>query len=250
MTVIASVCSEHGQPLRSIGGRSLCPACLGAKSQVAVDRWSATRERMAQVSAEGRLKAANVPARFLGKGFDSFEPESERAATIVERFAAFVAGFGRSRRMRPGFILIGPPGTGKTHVACAMVQGLIQQGHTACYASLPALTREIRTSFGRQPGADAILRRLVEVDFLVMDEIDLHGSSDNDYNMLYDIINGRYARPGFPTMAISNRSLEVLNRDLDERLVTRLLAGTKPVVFDWPSRREVRREQVTPGGAA
>ena len=115
-------------------------------------------------------------------------------------------------------------------IACARVLG-----------SLPSLTRQIRAAFGRNRVVDDILQKLCNVDLLVLDEIDLHGTSDNDYNMLYDIINSRYEKPGYPTLAISNRPVADLSADLDERVVSRLLAGTSPVVFDWVGQRNVRK---------
>lgn len=122
-----------------------------------------------------------------------------------------------------------------------MIHQLLEQGFSAAYMSLPSLTRQIRAAFGRNHVIDDILRKLCAVDLLVLDEIDLHGTSDNDYNMLYDIINSRYEKPGFPTLAISNRPVADLSADLDERVVSRLLAGTSPVVFDWVGQRDVRK---------
>ena len=236
--------------MRSLGGQMVCTACLGRASEGASKLWTDLQERMVNTKIDSRMRVAGVPAAFAAQSFETFRAPSPKAEKVVSVLRNYCGNFAISRNKRTGFIFIGPPGTAKTHLACSMVQALVLNGYTAAYASLPRLTLDIRAAFGRARAVDDILKNLIAVDFLVLDEIDLHGSSDNDYNMLYDIINSRYERTGFPTLAISNRQLERLHQDLDERVVSRLLAGTDPVVFDWPSQRDIRAQQNHARGGA
>lgn len=236
-------CSEHNRDLVQLGERDVCPACLAAGSRDAAGMLEEARARQAHAALRRRTADAAIPLGFRDCRFENFVAATPRAEQIGTVLASYVERFASQREARTGFLFTGAPGTGKTHLACAMVNGIVQAGYRATYASLPRLTAELRATFGKVGGTQSVLDRLIEVDFLVIDEIDLHGQSDHDYNTLYDIVNQRYERPGFPTLAVSNRPLERIVADLDERVVSRILGSSKPVQFDWPSRRQVRLSQ-------
>lgn len=231
------LCATHQREMLVLAGKSVCAECLGDGSAPAVRRLEEFRARSTRSAADARLRDAGIPAEVAGKGFAGFHAESDHARSIAQNLHNYAASFATRRAARKGFIFIGQPGTAKTHLACAIAEVVIEAGHTAVYASLPRLTSALRASYGRRGATEAKLQLLQDVDLLILDEIDLHGTSDNDYNTLYDLVNARYEREGFPTIGISNRPLDRLERDLDERIVTRILAGTKPISFDWPGRR-------------
>lgn len=236
-------CELHDKEMVRLGEKFMCLACLAGGSVAATEMIDAMRERTASQEAHRRMVAAGIPTSFTTASFNNFVATTLRAQQIAEVLQNYCANFAVQRSMRPGFLFTGIPGNGKTHLACSIVQSLAQSGYRALYSSLPRFTLELRAAYGNKADVDHLMSKLKNADFLVLDEIDLHGTSDNDYNLLYDIINARYERQGFPTLAISNRSVERLTADLDERLVSRILGGSRPIVFDWPSRRELRLSQ-------
>lgn len=236
----AGVCPACGMETRLLGGVALCTACLGSHSAVSQLRLASLDARLYTERQANAILTAGIPPRFANASFDNYESPSPRADRLRGLLAGYTADFAVQRELRTGFLFLGLHGTGKTHLACAMARDLMGQGYSALYASLPALTTRIRGTYkaGTEETIGGITAQLVAADLLILDEIDLHGSSDADYQTLYDIINGRYEQPGRPTLAISNRPLELLRADLDERIISRILSGSPPISFDWASYRD------------
>jgi DNA replication protein DnaC len=235
----AQTCQTHGRPYRRVAGKDVCTACLAAGGQEASASVAAMKRRSADLDLRNRILQAQIPERFASVAFEAFQPPTPRAGRISAALLRFAEDFDVQRKHRSGFVFTGLYGTGKTHLACAMAHVLLQQGYRPAYASLPAFTRAIRAAYGRPGAPEAVVQRLVEADFTILDEVDLHGSSDNDYTELYNLINARYEVAGRTTVLISNRPIERLVSDLDERIISRVLGGTEAISFDWESRRRV-----------
>lgn len=237
------LCETHHREMRQIGQSLVCADCLGAASAPAVAQLQAASVRAQSLQYDRRLREAGIPQNFQACTFATWGAQNERSQRLCKLLKKYADDFAKQRHLRNGFIFTGPPGTGKTHMACALVHALVDGGFTARYLSLPTFTRAIKATYGRSGHTDALLRSVIDCDFLVVDEIDLHGSSDADYNILYDIINSRYERAGAPVLAISNRPVERLIVDLDGRIVSRILGAQSAIAFDWASQREVRMSQ-------
>jgi DNA replication protein DnaC len=143
----------------------------------------------------------------------------QRAIDAAKRFVA-----------RPGrwLTLIGEPGCGKTHLAVAIVNALLEQNLAVMYAYSTSIADALRRAVkgeGPQPITDA----LGMADVLVID--DLGVEQDTDYlNTQYDhVINTRYKyRTDRPTIVTTNlptdelraRNSRIASRILDRDLVT------------------------------
>ena len=232
--------------MMAFGNQIVCTACLSEVSRPAVQRANNLRDYMDARRHSKAILAAGIPERFIDADFSNFVAQDARANRLRDVMYAYTQDFDNQRQLRPGFLFIGNPGTGKSHLSCAIAQELICQGRTAVYESLSSLTVRIRHSYDDDAteSTDSIIKTLVNVDFLILDEIDLHGASDTDYINLFEIINGRWERKNAPTLACSNRPLDRLNRDLDERITSRILAGFPPMVFDWENYRDTLPAQL------
>lgn len=238
-------CSLHGISMRVLGSKTFCPACAASLTEPLLDAYQRSRSHMAQAEFEARILVSGVPALFAGATFDNFVADGPRAAQVAQALKNYSTHFATQRARRSGFVLTGPTGVGKTHLACAMLHEVMSQGFSGRYVSLPRLTFEVRRTYKSTDSQDTVsslIADLVNCDLLVLDEIDLHGSSDSDYQMLYEIINGRYEAGGKPTVALSNRSASDLTADLHERVMSRILCGTNPIVCNWSERRSSQRK--------
>jgi DNA replication protein DnaC len=123
---------EPPRSIRSPGSTPLLSAEeLAAFGRREAARFAAERRRAAQVGLERAVGRSAVPRRFLERTFENY-----RAATPGQRQAlavcrAYANGFEQTRRRGGGLLLLGGPGTGKTHLACATLARVIHAGHRA-----------------------------------------------------------------------------------------------------------------------
>ena len=169
----------------------------------------AGREERAE---QRRRRAARLPFRARLSSFDfRFQPSvSERLMRELESLA-FV-------QTATNVLFLGPPGVGKTHLACALAEAALEAGHTALFVTLRELGRQLE---GRRGGAST-LRRYSQPALLIIDEIGYTRLSEEQAHALFDLVSARYERRS--TILTSNLTFAEWGGLLgDEALATALL---------------------------
>jgi DNA replication protein DnaC len=205
----------------------------------------ATPAELADIRRKRRMRAG-VPPRFLAADLDSWDSsvyQGQGYAAEVCRF--YLEKFPELRRSGSGMVFFGNAGTGKTHLACALVNMLTDRGVDAHYVKYPSVLNRLRRcysprAFGpdeRVETREGMISELADYDLLVMDEVAAVSGAADEIGLLYDIIDGRY-ECSRPTIICSNLNRDALIRLLSERLVDRLADQRGAFVpFDWPSVR-------------
>ncbi len=196
-----------------------------------------------------KLKAAGFPFAATLEGFDfSLRPELKRAVMVRFFDSAFIEKAG-------GVILIGPSGTGKTHLAVALGTRMVQLGYSVRFVTAQCLANAILAAPSRTE-VERVLRPLLRCDLLILDEFGYLSVAPEIGPALYELISGRYLQRA--TVITSNKSLaswgEIVGGDtaLMMAIIDRLLHHGEVFYLRGASYRMRGKEPVvlTPSGAA
>ena len=136
---------------------------------------------------EGRIRAARFPARKSLEEFDFDHARGLRREVIAHLGTLdFVTA-------RENVVFLGPPGTGKTHLATGIAIRACQAGHRVAFAT--AAEWVARLADAHQAGRlQAELIRLGRYPLLVIDEVGYIPFEPEAANLFFQLVSSRYER--------------------------------------------------------
>ncbi len=136
---------------------------------------------------ELRIKAARFPARKTIEDFDfSFQRSLQRDTMLHLGALDFVAG-------RENVVFLGPPGTGKTHLAIGLGIRACQAGHRVAFATASQWVSRLGEAHAQGRLQDE-LTRLGRIPLLVVDEVGYIPFEAEAANLFFQLVSARYER--------------------------------------------------------
>lgn len=147
-----------------------------------------------------RIKDATFRDR--GKTLDAFDFDFNKK---MDRKLVFELATARFVTQHEDALFLGPPGTGKSHLAQAIGHATIQQGHRVLYREAHVLLEELAEAQLAGDRKDYI-ERIAAVPLLIIDDLGMRKLPSTAAEDLLEIIMRRYERAS--TLITSNRPVD------------------------------------------
>jgi DNA replication protein DnaC len=136
---------------------------------------------------QARIKAARFPARKTLEEFDfAFQTSIRRDAVLHLGQLDFLAG-------RENVVLLGPPGTGKTHLAIALGIRACLAGHRVAFRTATEWVAMLADA-QRHGRLDTELDKLQRIPLLIVDEVGYIPFDPQAANLMFMLVSRRYER--------------------------------------------------------
>ncbi len=178
----------------------VCPICGGSGWKI-TEREGISGAEKCECTNAGREQRneqrANLPPLYQSSSLDNFVLPSDNpvARTALAGVVLTVRGYVREYPAvpKPGLLFLGPPGTGKTHLAVAALRGLIARGFEGVFFDFQALLNHIRSGYDQASGTmdREAYRTAQEAEILVLDDLGAHRVTDWVEDTVTSIITHR-----------------------------------------------------------
>lgn len=199
-----------------------------------------------ELIVKGRIEASAMGRLMETQTFDSFDLScysydkkvSERMSAILAMAKGYVRDFGKRR---DNLLLIGPTGTGKTHISTAIAAELIHKGYDVIYDSTHNILSDFeadrfRNNYGREENKSD---KYLDCTLLIMDDLGAEFVNQFTVSALYNLLNARQNK-GLATIISTNLSSEELARRYEDRIYSRIIGTARILPFEGKDRRVVK----------
>ena len=234
---LAAAAKEAGYDENAFKPVYRCPLCedTGMRGGVPCTcvAEAARRLRREEINAASPLGLCQFDSFEVERYSDKVEPElgispREYMGKLLNFCRSYAAKFSQNS---PNLLFMGHTGLGKTHLALAIADAVLDSGHDVLYTSAAALAARLGREHFDYSGGDEWLAACQEADLLILDDLGTEYITPLTISVLYELINTRMLthRPTIYTTNITDQNVFVAR--YTEKVASRMLGGCKMFKF-------------------
>ncbi len=215
---LCPICQDTGLVLNQAGQAMPC-ICVAKKQQ------------------NKQKRRANLPVVLQQKTFADFQlkyyttakktPEGENFANLAKKALKGAKDFvkkANSQEPAKGLLLQGNVGSGKTHLAAAIANALLEEGVDVQFLVVPEFLDDLRATYSESGRSEALLmQRAQNAKVLILDDLGVHNFTPWTQNRIFSLINYR-VNYNLPFIITTNlNTLDEMSSVIDERTVSRIV---------------------------
>jgi DNA replication protein DnaC len=251
LSAVPSASAPEATPDATRHDPSECAFCFGTGLEVVAGKGARRCRCRAQERQARLLEAARIPSRYARCTLSNYRPAPGQGT----QFQAFNYAFKLADEypaVERGLLFTGPVGTGKTHLAAAILHGLVGKGVSCLFYEFGALLKEIQNSYNpvSQASEMKVLAPVYKTEVLVLDELGASKPTDWVRDTMMQVIGARYNERRltiFTTNYPDARRApaeETLEDRVGVRLRSRLYEMCRTVVIEGEDHRRKPAAQV------
>lgn len=198
-------------------------------------RWEQSRQSLAQQERDTRRTKCFGTSILKGCTFDA---DDRRRPELTELCIRYADGIGEllSQQGATGLLIYGGVGTGKSYLAAAVANRLIDRGYRVKWLSA---TEVVTVLFSAQDRQEVLEEWSRNFDMIVLDDLGVESSRDFSQERLWDFVERMYTC-GKPLIITTNLTKDELSKAADirrRRIFDRILQMCRPIALEGASRR-------------
>jgi DNA replication protein DnaC len=235
--------SSNASSSAEADGNQPCPHCGGAgflRRDVVVGHpdfgklvLCRCREREQETQRTRQLRRISNLDALTRFTFDTFQPDGFGLPEEVRQNLrlAYRAAHSYAEHPRGWLVFMGGYGCGKTHLAAAIANRIIERSDPAFFVVVPDLLDHLRATYSPHSpvGYDQRFEDIRTASLLILDDLGSQASTPWALEKLFQIFNYRY-NAQLPTVLTSNHQLEEIDLRLRSRLTDPDLVRIIPII--------------------
>ena len=178
---------------------TVCPECGGSGWKI-VEREGVSGAERCECAREGRserlLQAAGIPEIYQSATFDNFETKDNDSGQELYAARQKILQYAHEFPLgqKPGLLIMGDTGRGKTHLAVAALRRIIDKGFQGAFLDYQTLLERILSSFDRTSGSSdkEAYRTALDAEVLLLDDLGARRISDWVEDTVTSVVTHRY----------------------------------------------------------
>lgn len=219
--------TDSNSPWVQVGDTLKCSNCRDAEALKTYMETS-LREQKKGIAVRMAKDYFVLPVGLKDAGFKNYQETNQVTAGAKEKAIMFTRTFLASDQECHNLLIMGNPGTGKSHLCAAIARTIKEKGYLVGFFTTGQFLTRIKATF-RDPSQseEAIFKDIQKLDLLIIDDLGSEAKAkDPDWTLktIFELVN---SRSGKPTIYTSNLTDSDLGNAVGKRVFSRLYDNTE-----------------------